>query len=220
MVKADYYFYPKEKKHPLFRNRGIKFILEWNKTIVFVSIFYLIFTTLFVEGYQIPSGSMEPTLHGSPKWHGDRIFALKGISRLLPLKRGDIVIFVSVEDHETFIVKRLIGLPGDKIEIKYGKVYVDDVPLDEEPFRHFSYGGWTIGHHKNNQKLKILGKSSFGLLPMFATQAPLIVPKDCYFVLGDNSKNSKDARFWGWVSKRNLLGKASLIWFPRGKLLK
>ncbi len=133
MVKSEFYFYPKEDKnwynknrHPVFGTKWLKMLLEWDKTFVYVGVFYLTFTTLFFEGYQIPSNSMLPTLNGDPHiLKGDRIFAQKGIFRLWPLKRGDIVIFISVEDQKTFIVKRLVGMPGDKIRIKFPNVYVN-----------------------------------------------------------------------------------------------
>ena len=221
MVKSDFYFYAHEESllHPLFRFKYMKTFLEWVKTVVYVGVFYLTFTTVFVEGYQIPSGSMEPTLHGDKKWFkGDRIFALKGIFRFWPLKRGDIVIFVSVEDRKTFVVKRLVGLPGETVQIKYPYVYINGEPVTKAPFDKREYiedRQHPLGYPVGPQTAPIPFRSCW------ATEEPLVIPKDCYFVLGDNSRNSKDSRIWGWLTKRDILGKAILIWFPisRGKLL-
>lgn len=137
-VWPEFYFSPP-------RLRGVrawkKTALEWLQTILFVVVFYLAVTVIFLEAYQIPSGSMEPTLHGHPDLlKGDRVVALKWISRFFPFRRGEIIIFISAEDHKTFIVKRLIGLPGDKIEVKPPHVVVNG-----EIFRHphFPAGGYT-----------------------------------------------------------------------------
>lgn len=225
---------------------------EWVNTILYVGVFYLACTIIFVEGYQIPSGSMEPTFHGDPNFFtGDRIFALKGISHFLPLKRGDIVIFISAEDQKTFIVKRLIGFPGEKIQIKDNKIFVNDKPLTEAPFNNIEYyipdfqeksegnfiykPTWVYSKHSTSMsrnglsmippimKIKTEYSEYFTEKPLrcFA-QTPYIVPKDCYFVLGDNSASSNDGRYWGPLHKRNFLGKAIMIWWPikRGCILR
>ncbi len=213
---------------------------EWMNTILYVGIFYLACTTIFVEGYQIPSGSMEPTFHGDPGFFiGDRIFALKGISKFLPLKRGEIVIFLSAEDQETFIVKRLVGLPGDKIQIKDNKIFVNDEMLTDPPiFKNNDYyipnfeetdnGDWvykpTYVYPPEGYRPQILppimkmktaySEKNTGKFIRCFGQMPYIVPKDCYFVLGDNSSSSNDSRYWGFLPKSNLLGKAAMIWWP------
>ncbi|NUM33895.1 MAG: signal peptidase I [Candidatus Brocadiae bacterium] len=269
----------------IFPYPGMKYepgIREWMNTFLYVGIFYLACTTIFVEGYQIPSGSMEPTFHGDPGFFtGDRIFALKGISQFFPLKRGDIVIFLSAEDQETFIVKRLVGLPGDKIQIKNNKIYVNDEMLKDHPvFEKNDYyiprfkevaDGWeyeqTFAWDPYSKPIKVYAETKEPklkwpsiieqLILFFRTdyiwqdtrgkvlppimkfktpyselptgkfircfgQAPYIVPKDCYFVMGDNSASSNDSRYWGFLPKSNLLGRASMIWWPiqRGRIIR
>lgn len=222
------------------------------QTILYVGVFYLAFTIIFAEGYQIPSGSMEPTFHGDPNpAKGDRVFAWKGISAWDEFKRGDIIIFVSAEDQSTFIVKRLIGLPGDKVQIKQGKVFINDEQLKGDVFDELTYYLPIFYYDENDElvysrtsavppinsmktiytpkdlysnlnsrdpkkreeSLKKIHQYQIGPFQCFG-QNPMIVPKDCYFVLGDNSLHSNDSRYWGWVPKRNVLGKATMIWFP------
>ncbi|HRU51274.1 MAG TPA: signal peptidase I [Planctomycetota bacterium] len=202
---------------------------DWLQTIVYVGVFYLAFTILFAEGYQIPSGSMEPTFHGDPHiLKGDRIFAWKGISMLDEFKRGDIIIFISVEDEKTFMVKRLVGLPGDIVQIKNGQIYVNGNVLDcVDIFKTNTY--YVPKFYKVGDELQFSMSSKippithvktiYSMLPtgkflQCFGQQPMLVPKDCFFVLGDNSEHSNDSRYWGCVPKRNVLGKAALIWWP------
>jgi len=202
---------------------------DWLQSILYVGVFYLAFTIIFAEGYQIPSGSMEPTFHGDPNIvKGDRVFAWKGISAWDEFKRGDIIIFISVEDQKTFIVKRLVGLPGDKVQIKQGKIFINDEPLNDGEFKNLTYY-LPIFYTNENNELVFSSSSAVPPIPHVKTiysqrptgkylqcfgQNPIIVPKDCYFVLGDNSKHSNDSRYWGWVPKCNVLGKATMIFWP------
>lgn len=155
------------------------------------------------ELYKIPSGSMIPTL-----LVGDRIVVVKFIygprlpfvSKRLPgmrePKRGEIVVFVapSPEDRQKAFIKRFIASEGETVEISNGKLLVDGKPVDEpEAFRKVYY--------YNRGDFGVEGK-------------PIKVPKDSYFVLGDNSASSKDSRYWGFVPKNFLIGKAVLVIWP------
>ena len=198
------------------RSKGIKDkawkeVKDWALSLVYVAVVYLTCTTIWAEGYLIPSGSMEPTFHGDPNlFKGDRIFALKWIACQTPFKRGDIVIFVSVEDQETFIVKRLVGLPGDTVEIKNSQVWINGAPLVDPPvFKNITYYQAHIGSIKTTFSEQRLENPVQG----FGTQ-PYTVPKDCFFVMGDNSSSSNDGRYWGPLPMRNVMGKARLIWWP------
>ncbi len=154
-------------------------IYEWMQTIVFVGVFYLACTVFLVEGYQIPSSSMEPTFIGHPNiFVGDRIFALKGIFRFFPPKRGDIIIFVSAEDQETFIVKRLVGMPGETIEIKHGKIYINGskTPLEDPPiFKHLEYWLPRTGFDR-----MLMSKSKYGELSEKYYKVPITTWKTVY----------------------------------------
>ncbi|MDP2942610.1 MAG: signal peptidase I [Candidatus Omnitrophota bacterium] len=155
------------------------------------------------ELYKIPSGSMIPTL-----LVGDRLVVVKFIyGPRIPFinvrlpgvrepKRGEIVVFISPEDRAKFFIKRFVASEGETIEISNGKLLVDGKVIDEPPaFRKVYY--------YNRGDFGVEGK-------------PIKVPKDSYFVLGDNSASSKDSRYWGFVPKNYLIGKAVvMIWPPK-----
>ena len=112
-------------------------------------------------------------------------------------ERGDIAVFIYPEDTSRDFVKRIIGLPGENIEIKNGNIYVDD-ELIQEPFIRQNYyynrGGYGI---ENNE---------------------IDIPESNYYVLGDNSASSRDSRYWGFVDKKLLLGKAVVIYWPINRI--
>ncbi len=174
------------------------------ETIEVVVVALLLAATIKVfvfELYKIPSGSMIPTL-----LVGDRLVVVKFIygprvpfiNMRLPgvrePKRGEIVVFISPEDHSKFFIKRFIASGGETVEISNGKLLVDGKVIDEPPaFRKVYY----------------YNRGDFGL-----EGKPIKVPKDSYFVLGDNSGSSKDSRYWGFVPKNYLIGKAIVIIWP------
>lgn len=108
-------------------------------------------------------------------------------------KRGDVVVFIYPEDKKKDFIKRLVGLPGEIIEIKNGSIYVNDQPAPEPIFNQIYY----------------YNRGEFS-----ADGQKITVPKDSYFVLGDNSTSSKDSRYWGFVPKDDLLGKALVVYWP------
>jgi len=157
------------------------------------------------ELYKIPSGSMIPTL-----LVGDRIVVVKYVygprlpfvSIRLPGIRepriGDIVVFKSPDDPNKSFIKRYIAGGGDTVEIKNGKLLVNGKVVEDPPaFRRVYY--------YNRGDYGIEGK-------------PITVPKDSYFVLGDNSASSKDSRYWGFVPKNYLIGKAVLVIMPFNRM--
>lgn len=134
---------------------------------------------------------------------GDRIFVDKVSYRFHGPERGDIIVFRYPLDKKKDFVKRLVGFPGDKIEIREGKIYLNGTPLNEPPFSdHYYYNrdDWSYG--KEGQIFE--------------------VPAHSYFALGDNSAQSSDSRNWGFVPEKNMVGKAFCIWWPpnRVKLVK
>jgi signal peptidase I len=165
----------------------------------------LLIRTFIIEPYKIPTGSMEPTLHGDTK-SGDKILANKFIYFFKKPERGDIIIFRTkgiegIDPKKKDFVKRLVGLPGETLEIKNGRVYINEKELKEPAvFKKIDYEGVILGYP---------GMKSYG-----TTGNPVKIPLDCYFFLGDNSKNSNDSRFWGLVPKKNIKGKAMVIYWP------
>lgn len=160
--------------------------IEGPKTIVLSLVLALGIRTFVAEARYIPSGSMLPTLQIN-----DRLIVDKLSYRFNDPKRGDIVVFNPTETlqkqnfHDAFI-KRVIGLPGEKIEVKGGKVYVNDQPISEnylEDKPQYNYG-------------------------------PVTVPKNQYLVLGDNRNNSYDSHYWGFVPRENIIGRAFVRFWP------
>ena len=117
---------------------------------------------------------------------GDRIFVNKFIYRFKEPERFNIIVFKYPVEPKRKFIKRLIGVGGDKIEIINGTVYVNDKVINE----------------------------GYLLTPGFGNYGPIVVPKDNYFVLGDNRNNSEDSRFWGFVPKKNVVGQAMLVFWP------
>lgn len=189
-------------------------VWEWLKGAGLALACALIIRWAIAEPYRIPSSSMETTLHGDPRFgRGDRVFVNKWIygirvpfmnKRLFYGKapaRWDIVVFKSVEPdavHKT-LVKRIVGLPGERIHIAHGKVYVNDVPLTIPEFmpRDMYYTS------PPDARYGILTDDQYSL-----------VPPGHYLVLGDNSAQSRDGRYFGWVPNENIVGRVACIWWP------
>lgn len=178
---------------------------ETVEIIVLALLLAFVIKVFVFELYKIPSGSMIPTL-----LVGDRIVVVKFVygPRLpfinvrlpgfRPPKRGEIVVFVSPEDPKKAFIKRFIASGGETVEISNGKLLVDGKVVDEPPaFRKVYY----------------YNRGDFGL-----EGKPIKVPKDSYFMLGDNSASSKDSRYWGFVPKNYLIGKAVLIILPFNRI--
>jgi len=183
-------------------------IRDWVESIVIALILALIIRAFIVQAFKIPTGSMRMTLK-----EGDLILVNKFIygakipfiKYYLPAlqapKRGDVIVFIYPEDRKKNFIKRLVGLPGETIEIKGGSVYVNDKPVAETIFNQIYY----------------YNRGEFGL-----PGQKIVVPADSYFVLGDNSASSKDSRYWGFVPKEDLLGQAMIVYWPlqRIKIIK
>ncbi len=158
---------------------------ELIETILWALVIALLIRYFVVEGYYIPSSSMEPTLVP-----GERVLVAKFYYRFTEPQRGDIVVFRYPIDSRRNLIKRLVGLPGETIEIKDGLVWVNGASLQGDLFRRTYY---DVGYYGQGQH---------------------VVPQDSYFVLGDNSENSDDSRFWGYVPRKNILGRAFLVYWP------
>lgn len=171
---------------------------NWGEPLVIAVVLAFVIRTFLIGPYKIPTTSMVPTF-----LVGDRIFVDKVSYRFQHPKAGDVIVFKYPLDPKKDFVKRLVGLPGDKIQIKEGKLIINGKTLDEPPFsEHYYYNReeWDWAHEDQT----------------------IEVPQENYFVLGDNSAQSSDSRNWGFVPARNVIGKAIIIWFPlkRIKLVK
>jgi signal peptidase I len=181
---------------------------EYFESIVIAVILALFIRTFVVQAFKIPTGSMENNL-----LIGDHLlvnkFALgpsdSGLERaVLPLgtiRRGDVVVFKYPEEPERDFIKRVIGLPGETIELKQKKVYVNGTPL-EEPYVHFLEPPGATDSASEITSLDV--RERYG---------PVTVPADHYFVMGDNRDNSQDSRYWGFLPRDYVKGKALIIYW-------
>jgi len=181
------------------RVRRKSVLREYVEAILIAVILALFIRAFVVQAFKIPSGSMEPTL-----LVGDHILVNKFIygiriplvnKEIIPVKspkQFDIVVFRYPNDRSKDYIKRIIGLPLQKVQIINKKIYINDEPLND-PYGYYDDPHLTPGPRDN-----------FG---------PVIVPPHSYFVMGDNRDHSHDSRFWGFVDHGDLVGEAFIIYW-------
>lgn len=175
---------------------------EYVEAISIAIILALFIRTFVVQAFKIPSGSMLPTL-----LIGDHLLVNKFIygirmpftgEVMVPIQspeRGDVVVFKFPKDRSVDYIKRVVGIPGDTVEIKNKKVFINGKAV-EDPHAHFSSSSILDG--------AATPRDNFG---------PILVPEGRIFVMGDNRDNSYDSRFWGFVDQRDILGKAFILYW-------
>ena len=209
-------------------------IIDNLKTLLIALFIAVIIRSLLFQPFYIPSSSMEPTL-----LVGDRIFVSKysyGYSKhSFPFsppilnkrifssqpKYGDLIVFKTPSDNRTDFIKRLVGLPGDKIQIKNGDLLINQEKIEKEEMLNdfeIKCGGENIDVKLFNEILpnNIKHTVAYNKIGSMVNSDLYIVPEDHYFLLGDNRDCSRDSRFLssvGYVHKDNLVGKARLIFF-------
>ncbi len=196
-------------------------VVEYARSFFPIFLIVLLLRSFLVEPFRIPSGSMIPTL-----LIGDFILVNKftyGIRlpvlnvKVLDLgspKRGDVVVFRYPEDPSTPFIKRVIGLPGDRIEYSDKTLRINGEPVPEAPSGVYDDGG---SGRPADLLYETLGTVVHPILIegdrlSVETEPGTIVPEGHYFVMGDNRDNSRDSRSWGTVPDDHLIGKAFLIW--------
>jgi signal peptidase I len=179
---------------------------EYFESIAIAVILALFIRTFVVQAFKIPTGSMENNLLvGDHLLVNKFVFAptASGPERVvLPvrdIKRGDIVVFKYPEEPERDFIKRVIGLPGETLELRHKKVYINGTPIDE-PYVHFLVPPSTEGQEVAAYDVR----ENYG---------PVTVPANHYFVMGDNRDNSQDSRWWGYLPRENVKGKALMVYW-------
>jgi signal peptidase I len=165
------------------------------EVVVTAVVLALIIRTFVVQAFKIPTGSMRPTLI-----EGDRILVNKFIYRFTQPKRGDIIVFKYPEDKKKDFIKRLIATEGEIVNIIDGDILVNgklvEVPQKIKQIYYY------------NKPDTIYGSDG----------SDIRVPEGSFFVLGDNSASSRDSRYWGFVPKKYLVGKAFIIYWPLNRM--
>jgi len=178
---------------------------EYSESLVIAVILALFVRTWVFQAFKIPTGSMENgLLIGDHLIVNKMLFApaATGIERaLLPsrdIRRGDVIVFKYPADPERDFIKRVVGLPGDKLELRRKKVLINGQPIDEPA---------TVHH------LEPPSTGSPRLDDVREEYGPVTVPSDQYFMMGDNRDNSQDSRFWGFLPTHYVKGQALFIYF-------
>ncbi len=159
---------------------------EIAESLVIAVVLALLIRAFIFQPFYIPSGSMEPTLQIQ-----DHIIVNKFVYRFHEPERGDIVVFRYPLNPKKDFVKRLVGKPGERVEIRNSRIYVDG---REIPEKYLPPG---------------LRYQDFG---------PVLVPENSYLMLGDNRNNSEDSRVWGPLPRENIIGKAMLVYWPLDRI--
>jgi signal peptidase I len=222
----------REKKQQKLAQRKPKSIVrEWTELIVTVAVMVFLIRTTVVEAFRIPTGSMEDTLlvgdflmvnkfiYGirTPDWFGvpftDIGFRIQShrFSSIREPKQGDILVFRYPLDPKLNYIKRCIAAPGQTVEIRQKHVFVDGNEFPLPPMGKFTSNAVLPPHYRERGILYMgqdWNKDNFGPVP---------VPQGYYFVMGDNRDNSADSRYWGFLPRENIVGKAMVIYFSWDK---
>ncbi len=209
-------------KKPLWR--------EWLESLIIIALLAVVIRSFVVAPFKIPSSSMVPTLE-----IGDYLFVLRysyGFRIPLtdiqlapsPARRGDVVVFDFPEDRSKDYIKRIVGVPGDKISYDKNMLFINGkpMPLKEQGKRAYYLSDGSVDMSVQFEE-RLFDVSHSVLLKDFSIKdGEWTVPAGHFFVLGDNRNNSRDSRFWGFVPQEYLVGKAAIIWWswdhPRGEV--
>ncbi len=181
-------------------NKKKSTLREYIEAFAIAILLAIIIRTFIIQAFKIPSGSMLPTLQV-----GDHLLVSKFIygvkipirgTTLIPIKvpeRNDVIVFKYPQDRSVDYIKRVIGLPGEKLKIINKQVYINGKPI-EDPYAHYMSEVIIPDNPRDNL-------------------STVTIPEGKFFVMGDNRDNSHDSRFWGVVDQKDILGKAFIIYW-------
>jgi signal peptidase I len=203
--------------------------MEFVRTIIYAILIALVARTFAFEPFSIPSGSMKPTL-----LVGDYLFVKKwpyGYSRhsflfsqpafegryfANPVARGDVVVFKVPTDSKTDYIKRIVGLPGDRIQVIKGILHINGEPVKRDPIEEW------YDEQKQDTRAQYIETLPNGVQHRIVEESDqeagdntkeFVVPAGHYFGMGDNRDDSLDSRAWGFIPEQNLIGQASFIFY-------
>ncbi len=195
--------------------------LGWAKSIAIALVIWIFLRSLLVEAFHITSGSMENTL-----LVGDVLFVNKSLygaqlpfvgTRLPALReprRNEIVIFDSVEEPGLTVVKRIVGMPGDTVSMRDNVLFIDGHP-QTEPFviRSPDTTDYADPRMRLWQARRVVGAPAGEYRPTLKNWGPVVVAPDSFLMLGDNRDDSYDSRYWGFLGRDRIRGRASIIYY-------
>lgn len=200
-------------------------LVEWAKTLLFALVIFLVLRTFIVESFVISSGSMDRTL-----LVGDFLLVNKTVfGSPVPFtpwrvpgygepRRGDIVVFRADHAPGLDLVKRMVGVPGDTLAMREGRLYLNGEPLEEPYVVHDA--SVPDAHHPDmnwQRRWLVDGVVDGTYRPTRDNWGPIVVPPERYFMLGDNREHSLDSRFWGLVERGKLKGKPFFVYYSYEK---
>lgn len=196
--------------------------VEYARSFFPVFLIVLLLRSFIIEPFRIPSASMMPTLLIGDfilvnKYdYGIRlpVINIKVVANRSP-QRGDVIVFRYPENPDVPFIKRVVGVPGDRLVYLDKTLYINGIEVNQAHLGQYAGKGAGAGMDGASWQEEQLGEIKHGILldpnrPALDVEA--VVPEHQYFVLGDNRDNSKDSRFWGFVPDRNLIGRAFMIW--------
>jgi signal peptidase I len=161
---------------------------EYAEALIIAVLLALVIRTFVVQAFKIPSGSMLPTLQ-----IGDHILVNKFLYYFTPIKRGDVIVFKFPQDESRDFIKRVIGLPGETLEVRGRQVLINGNTLSE-PYAVFADG--PLGRGVERERV-----------------GPVVIPPGHLFMMGDNRDRSMDSRVWGLLDEHKVKGRAFLVYF-------
>jgi signal peptidase I len=197
--------------------------VEFLASLAGLLIIVLFIMTFVLQNFEIPSSSMEDTM-----LIGDHVFVnreqfappTRWMGPLLPyrdIRRDDIVVFLSPEEQGLFVVKRIVGVPGDRIHLRDGTVYRNGERLEEKHVHH------KLGNYDpyRDNFPAVPPSEMYGVtsqdwqltLPSYIQGNDVVVPPNSYFAMGDNRDVSKDSRYWGFIPRENVIGRPMFIYW-------
>ena len=172
-----------------FARKAYFFLLDFLQTVLLAASIFLVIYIFLFRPFQVSGDSMFPTFK-----NGEYILTNLIALKTEGIQRGDVVVFQAPPDHEKDFIKRVIGLPGDTVELKGGFVYLNGKELNESAYLHSDVRTFGGAFLKDGE--------------------PFTVPADNYLVFGDNRPFSSDSREWGLVPTHMLIGKSMFVYWP------
>ncbi len=168
--------------------QGKSVVREYAEAIIIAVLLALVIRTFVVQAFKIPSGSMLPTLQ-----IGDHILVTKFLYYFRPIQREDVIVFKFPQDESRDFIKRVIGLPGETLEIRGKEILINGKPIPDPYAVYDERPAGGLGEREH--------------------VGPIYIPPGRLFMMGDNRDHSMDSRVWGFLDERKVIGKAFIIYF-------